>query len=184
MSGNIIFLGKKIFENPPFFQTRPGDLGRKVHACSLRFSALKPKGWFSLAHKHKHKDIRTRRMAHLSQFSIPALLYPMINKMLDEAYAILLLICSHEVWVKMTYDWFTACTYACAYVDPVFFSQSYDIRISTTTRRTNPSVFLVVMLMLMSTQFSLAYKLYMCLCLCLCLRASENRAKERPDTPG
>ena len=41
MSGNIIFLGKKIFENPPFFQTRPGDLGRKVHACSLRFSALK-----------------------------------------------------------------------------------------------------------------------------------------------
>ena len=41
MSGNIIFLGKKIFENPPFFQTRPGDLGKKVHACSLRFSALK-----------------------------------------------------------------------------------------------------------------------------------------------
>ena len=40
MSGNIIFLGKKIFENPPFFRTRPGDLGRKVHACSLRFSAL------------------------------------------------------------------------------------------------------------------------------------------------
>ena len=40
MSGNIIFLGKKIFENRPFFQTRPGDLGKKVHACSLRFSAL------------------------------------------------------------------------------------------------------------------------------------------------
>ena len=42
MSGNILFLGSKIFEIPPFFQTRPGDLGKKVHACSLRFSALKP----------------------------------------------------------------------------------------------------------------------------------------------
>ena len=41
MSGNILFLGSKIFEIPPFFQTRPGDLGKKVHACSLRFSALK-----------------------------------------------------------------------------------------------------------------------------------------------
>ena len=42
MSGNILFLGKKSFEIPPFFQTRPGDLGKKVHACSLRFSALNP----------------------------------------------------------------------------------------------------------------------------------------------
>ena len=40
MGGNILFLGNKIFEIPPFFQTRPGDLGKKVHACSLRFSAL------------------------------------------------------------------------------------------------------------------------------------------------
>ena len=40
MSGDILFLGKKIFEIPPFFQTRPGDLGKKVHACSLRFSAI------------------------------------------------------------------------------------------------------------------------------------------------
>ena len=44
MSGNILFLGNKIFEIPPFFQTRPGDLGKKVHACSLRFSALKGQG--------------------------------------------------------------------------------------------------------------------------------------------
>ena len=64
--------------------------------------------WFSLAHKHKHKDIRTRRMAYLTQFSIPALLNPMINKITEEASAILLLICSHEVWVKVTYDWSTA----------------------------------------------------------------------------
>ena len=40
MSGNIWFLGKKIFEIPPVFQTRPGDLGEKVHAYSLHFSAL------------------------------------------------------------------------------------------------------------------------------------------------
>ena len=41
MSGKILFLGNKMFEIPPFFQTRPGDLDKKVHACSIRFSALK-----------------------------------------------------------------------------------------------------------------------------------------------
>ena len=50
------------------------------------------------------------------------------------------------------------CPYSCAYVDPVFTSQSYDISISTSTRRTNLSLFLVLMLnTLMSTQFPLAY---------------------------
>ena len=34
------------------------------------------KAWFSLAHKHKHKDIHTHRMAYLSQFLIPTLLNP------------------------------------------------------------------------------------------------------------
>ena len=43
VSGNILFLGNKLFEIPPFFQTRPGDLGKKVRACLLRFSALKPR---------------------------------------------------------------------------------------------------------------------------------------------
>ena len=69
------------------------------------FSDFWGKAWFSLAHNHKHKDIRTRRMAYLTQFSIPALLNPMINKMADKASAILLFICSHEVWVKVIYDW-------------------------------------------------------------------------------
>ena len=41
------------------------------------------------------------------------------------------------------------CTYACAYVDPVFTSQAKT--------KTNLSVFLVLMLMLMWPQFSLAY---------------------------
>ena len=45
----------------------------------------------------------------------------------------------------------------CAYVDPVFTSQSCDVSTSTSTRSTNLSVFLVLMLRLMSTQFSLAY---------------------------
>ena len=50
------------------------------------------------------------------------------------------------------------CAYYCAYVNPVFTSQSYDISISTSTRRTNLSLFLVLMLnTLMSTQFPLAY---------------------------
>ena len=100
-----------------------------------------------------HKDIRTRSRAYLTQFSIPALLKPMINKMADEASAILLLICSHEVWVKVTYDWSTTlclCLCICR-----FLSQSCDIIKSTNTRRTTLSIFLV--LMLMSTQFSLAY---------------------------
>ena len=49
------------------------------------------------------------------------------------------------------------CAYACAYVDPVLTNQSYNISISTGTRRTNLSVFLVLMFMLMSPVFSLAY---------------------------
>ena len=64
-------------------------------------------------------------MAYLTQFSIPALLNPMINKMADEVSAILLFICLYEVRVKVTYNigpWPYA--YACAYVDPVFTSQS------------------------------------------------------------
>ena len=102
-----------------------------------------------------------RGMAYLTQFSIPALLNPMINKMADASSAILLMICSHKVWVKVTYDWSTAlciCLYLCR---PVFTSQSYDISFSTSTRRTTLAVFLVLMLMLMLTCFPLSYT---CVC--------------------
>ena len=58
------------------------------------------------------------------------------------------------------------CVYACAYVAPVFTSESYDISITISTRRTNLSVLLVLILMLMSTQFSLAYT-------CACAYAYE-----------
>ena len=47
------------------------------------------------------------------------------------------------------------CAHACAYVDPVFTSRSYDISMST--RRINLSIFLMLMFTLMSSQFSLAY---------------------------
>ena len=57
--------------------------------------------------------------------------------MADEASAILLLICSHEAWGKVAYTGPQPCAYACAYVDPVFTCQSYDMGISTSTRRTN-----------------------------------------------
>ena len=83
------------------------------------------------------------------------------------------------------------CAYACAYVNPVFTSQSYDLSIKHKNKKNNLVRFLVLMLMLMSTQFSLAYTcdyayvdpvftcLHMCLCLCLCLCASENQALAR-----
>ena len=79
--------------------------GRAKSIECMRFQTKKTLVRFSLVHKHKHKDIRPRRIANLTQFSIPGLLNPMINKMADEGSAILLLICSHEVWVKVTYDW-------------------------------------------------------------------------------
>ena len=69
------------------------------------------------------------------------------------------------------------CAHAIAYVDPVFASQSYEISISMSTRRTNLSVFLVLMLTLMPTQFSLAYTCacacsYACACACACACAN------------
>ena len=120
------------------------------------------------------RTIRTCRMAYLTQFSIPALLNPMINKMADDIAFHMFAWGRGSKW-PMIGPW--PCSYACAYVDPVFTGQSYNINISTSTRWTNLSIFLVLMLMLMSTQFSLAYThvlgfLWLCLCLC----ASENQA--------
>ena len=64
-----------------------------------------------------------------------------------EASVILLLICSLKVWVKqvkVTYDWSTALCLCFCLVDPVLTSQSYDISISISTRRTKTSVFPVL----------------------------------------
>ena len=65
------------------------------------------------------------------------------------------------------------CAYACANVDPVFTSESYDIRISTNTKNK---------LARFSCAYAYAYVepvfscLHMCLFLCLCLCAGENQA--------
>ena len=61
MSGNILFLGNKIFEIPLFFQTRPGDLGKKVHACSIRFSALNIKGHVETGYLTKFGALKLNR---------------------------------------------------------------------------------------------------------------------------
>ena len=87
----------------------------------FKYDSEHSKGCFSLAYKYKHKDICTRRMAYLTQFSLPALLNSMTNKMAEEESAILFLICSHEIWVKLTYDWSTA-LYLCIFLCPPPFS--------------------------------------------------------------
>ena len=65
---------------------------------------------------------------------------------------------------------------ACAYVDPVFTSQSYDI---TQVERT--CLFFLCLCLLMSPPvFSLAYTCACAsgiVCLCSCLRGSENQAQ-------
>ena len=92
----------------------------------------------------------------------------MINKMADEASAILYLICWHEVWVKVTYDWSTALWY----VDRVFTSQSYKHRHKHKRK-----------LVRFSCAYAHAYVdqvfscLHMCLTLSLC--ASKNQADLR-----
>ena len=112
------------------------------------------KAWFSLAHKYKHKHIRTRRMAYLTQLSIP-LSFPQLGDKQDGGYCLWYVrMRSGSKW-PMIGPW--PCAYASAYVDPVFTSQSHDISISISIRKTNLSVFLVLMLMLMRTRFSLAY---------------------------
>ena len=80
--------------------------------------------------------------------------------MVDKASARLLLIYLHQVWVRVTYDWL----WPCAYVDPVFTSQSCDKSKSTSTRSTNLSVSLVLMLRIMSTQFHLLTHVLVLMC--------------------
>ena len=129
------------------------------------------KAWFSLAHKRKHKDIRTCRMAYLTQFSIPALLNPMINKMEDEAPTMLLLICLHEVWVKVTYDWSTALFLFLCLCRPSFHQSKLRHKHKHKLKKNE--------LVRFSCASAYAYVdpvftcLHMCLCLCLC--ASENQ---------
>ena len=102
-------------------------------------------------------------MVYLTQFSIPALLNPMINKMTDEASAILLLICSHEVCVKVTYDCSTALCLCLCLCRPSFHQSKLRRKHKHNPRRTNFTMSVFLLLMRTSTQFSLAYT-RACLC--------------------
>ena len=138
---------------------------------SRKWSNRELKAWFSLAHKHKHKDVRTPRMAYLTKFSIPALLNPMINKMVDEVSAILLLICSHEVWVKVTYDWSTALCLCLCVCRPSFHQSK--LRHKHNHKHKNELVPIYCAYAYVDPVFTCLHK-YLCLCLYLC--ASEKQA--------
>ena len=120
------------------------------------------KAWFSPAYEHKHKDIRTRRMAFLTQFSMPALLNPMINKMADASSAILLLIGTHEVWVKVAYDSTPFSPVKATNKHKYKHKKNELVRFSCAYAYVNP-VF---------TCLHMCLWLYLILCLC----ASENQA--------
>ena len=84
----------------------------------------------------------------------------MISKMVDKVSAMLLLICSHEVWVKVAYDWSTRpCAYACAYVESKLGHKHKHKH----KHKKNELVWFFV-LMLMSTQFSLASHVLVLMC--------------------
>ena len=109
MTGCVIKLQEFKFRLNVNFTTYALTEGMKMTSADWPYiSRCFAKAWFSLAHKykHKHKHIRTRRMAYLTQFSIP-LSFPQLGdiKMADASSTILPLICSHEVWVKVAYDW-------------------------------------------------------------------------------
>ena len=70
------------------------------------------------------------------------------------------------------------CAYACAYVDPVFTSQSYDIGISTSTRRTNLSVFLALILTLCLCRPSFHLLTYVLVLIYALICVSENQTSE------
>ena len=118
-----------------------------------------PLAWFSLAYKHKHKYVHTRRMAYLTELSIPALLNPMINKLAD---TILLLICAHEVWVKVTHDWSTALCSCLCLCRPSFHLSKLQHKHTHKQKKKKLVCFscayaYAYVSMPMSTQFSLAY---------------------------
>ena len=69
------------------------------------------------------------------------------------------------------------CTYACAYINPAFTSQSYDISISTSTRRMNLSGFFCAYAYAHVDPVFTCLHMCLCLCLCLCVCTSETRLK-------
>ena len=87
MRGNNLFLGNKIFEIPPFFQTRPGDLGKKFHACSLRFSALKCQTlWKFTESLHLQFLFILQRLAFMTRHQFFSACPPFVNTVYTTLY--------------------------------------------------------------------------------------------------
>ena len=121
-----------------------------------------PEAWFLLAHKHKHNGIFDSVLDTSS-------LNPMINKMADASSAILLLICWHEVWVKVAYFQSTALCLCLCLCRPSFHQSKLRHKHKHKHKKNE------------LVRFSCAYAyvdpvltcLHMCLCSCLC--ATENQ---------
>ena len=112
-------------------------------------------------------------MAYLTHFSIPALLNPMINKMANEASAILLLICSHKVWVNVTYFRSTALclAHACVLCQPCFQQHKHKHKKNELVHFSCAYAYAYV-----TTVFTC---LHMCLRLCLCAGVNFEGKKTR-----
>ena len=119
---------------------------------ALKVKIIKPiqdqnvtKAWFSLTHEHKCRDIPTFD-------SILDTSSPQPNGKQDGGRFIRHIAFDMFAWgLGQSGLWLAhglVLMLACAYVDSVFTSQSYDISISTSTRRMNLSVFLVLMLIM------------------------------------
>ena len=109
---------------------------------------------------------------HINNDWVRVCLNPMIDKIADEESAILLLICSHENWVKVTYDWSTALCLCLCLCRPCFHWSKLRHKHKRKHKKNE--------LVRFSCAYAYAYVdpvftcLHMCLCLCLC--ASENLA--------
>ena len=101
-----------------------------------------------------HKDMGTRRIAYLTQFSIPAFLNPMITKMAD----------------TVTYDWSTALCLCLCLCRPSFHLSKLPDKYKHKHKKNE--------LVRFSCAYAYVDPFFTCLrmCLCLCLCASENQA--------
>ena len=83
MTGCVIKLQEFKFRLNVNFTTYALIEGMKMKSADWPYiSRCFAKAWFSPAHKYKHKHIRTRRMAYLTQFSIP-LSFPQLGDKQD-----------------------------------------------------------------------------------------------------
>ena len=109
---------------------------------------------------------------HINSDWVRVCLNPMINKMADEESAILLLTCSHENLVKVTYEWSTALCLCLCLCRPCFHWSKLRHKHKRKYKKNE--------LVRFSCAYAYAYVypvftcLHMCLCLCLC--ASEKQA--------